>query len=101
MLTKPYLVALNRTGVIQLQANNLTTAEAAYREAQALLVKLGGKPDSERSILLNGLGEIAWRKGNYRKADSLFHAVLQPYESDGRDHDRYFAAALKDRRAHV
>ncbi len=91
-----YLIALNRAGVIQSQADNLTAAEASFHEAQAVLAGLTIKPDPERSILLNGLGEIAWRKGNYRTADSLFQTVIRPYETEGKSRDRYFAAAMNN-----
>lgn len=51
-------------------------------------------PESEQCILINGLGELAWRKGNYHQADSLFQVVLLPYQAQGKVRDRYMAAAL-------
>jgi len=89
-----YLVTLNRAGVIQSRANNLVAAEAAFREALSVLSELNPMPESEQCILINGLGELAWRKGNYHQADSLFQVVLLPYQAQGKVRDRYMAAAL-------
>lgn len=91
-----YLSVLNRTGLVREQADQLAEAEAAYLEARRLAAKLPSVPDAEKSVLQNGLGEIAMRKGNYVRADSLFQAVLAPYETTGKSRDRYYAGALNN-----
>ena len=91
-----YLVVLTRTGIIQSQAGNLAATEAAFREANTLKSKLNDIPETERVILTSGLGEVEWRKGNYKKADSLYQSVLQPYETGLKAKDRYYAAALNN-----
>ncbi len=89
-----YLSVLNRTGLVREQADQFAEAEAAFTEARRLAARLPVVPDAERSVLLNGLGEIAMKKGNYARADSMFQAVLGPYEAGGKSRDRYYSASL-------
>ncbi len=89
-----YLVVLNRTGVVQLQTNQVSAAEATLREASQLLAKLPLVSDAEKYLLINGLGEVAWRKGNFRAADSLYQVVIGSYETGNRSRDGYYANAL-------
>lgn len=91
-----YFVTLNRVGVVQTQAENLKAAAAAFGEAQALLPTLHNVSPSERSIMLNGLGELAARSGQFRRADSLYMEVVRPHEAQGKSPDRHYARALNN-----
>ncbi len=90
-----YLSVLNLTGEVQLQAGQLAPAEAAFREALILWNKLPARPDDPHTVMINGLGEVAWRKGQYRRADSLFLDVLKPYDG-GKAKDRNYTVALNN-----
>ncbi len=91
-----YFITLNRLGIVELQADNLPAARTAFAEAQSLLPKLANVPPSERSVLLNGLGELAAKSGNYRRADSLYMEVIHQHEAQGKSLDRYYARALNN-----
>jgi CHAT domain-containing protein len=88
-----YRRALIRQGVILVQAGQWQAAQSKLDEASR---DSGSLPPADRSALLNALGEVAWRNGKYRKADSLYNAVLHPYESEGKVTDRYYAMALNN-----
>lgn len=88
-----YRRALIREGVTLVQAGQWQAAQSKLDEASRDIKSL---PPAEQSTLLNALGEVAWRNGKYRKADSLYSAVLFPYESEGKTTDRYYAMALNN-----
>jgi CHAT domain-containing protein len=88
-----YRRALIRQGVIQVLASQWPAAEKTFDEVSKNLASL---PAAEQSMLLNGMGEVAWRNGKYRRADSLYSAVQRPYESEGKTPDRYYAMALNN-----
>lgn len=88
-----YRRALIRLGVTLVQAGQWQAAQSKLDEASRDIRSL---PPAEQSILLNALGEVAWRNGKYRKADSLYNSVLLPYESEGKTADRYYATALNN-----
>lgn len=88
-----YKRARIRRGVILAQAGQWQQAQSILVEASRDMKSLS---PAEQSILLNALGEVAWRNGNYRQADSLYSAVLRPYEAEGKTPDRYYATALNN-----
>lgn len=91
-----YFVTLIRLGEVETQADKLPAAAAAFGEASVLLPSLRNVPPSERSILLNGLGELAAKSGDFRKADSLYMEVIRPHDAQGKSPDRHYARALND-----
>jgi tetratricopeptide (TPR) repeat protein len=89
-----YLVVLNRMGIVELQADHLQAAADAFGQSNKLLPTLSGVSAAERSILLNGQGELALKLGSYRKADSLYNKVIAMYEGQAKSPDRYYGVAL-------
>lgn len=91
-----YLAVLNRTGLVRDYLDQIPEAEAAFLQAKQLASELPAVPESESALMMNGLGEIALRKGHYAKADSIFQAMIAPYDAAGRSQDRYYAVALNN-----
>ncbi|MBL7851269.1 MAG: tetratricopeptide repeat protein, partial [Cyclobacteriaceae bacterium] len=88
-----YRRAQIRMGATLIQAGKWQAAQSTLEEVSRTMTTL---PPAEQSSLLNSLGEVAWRNGRYRRADSLYNAVLYPYEKEGKTPDRYYATALNN-----
>jgi len=91
-----YLAVLNRTGLVYDMMDQFPEAESAFLGAKQLASELPAVPESEYALMQNGLGEIALRKGKYAEADSLYQAMITPYDAGGRSQDRYYAVALNN-----
>lgn len=91
-----YFITLNRKGVVEAQQEHIQQAAAAFAEARALLPSLHNVPPSERSILMNGQGELAAELGQYARADTLYMEVIASHDSQGKSPDRYYARALNN-----
>ena len=93
---RTYVKVLNKTGMVQMLTGNLVEAQTAFDESSRLLSKMQDKPEEESMTTTTGIGEVALRKGNYRKADSIYMSVIKPYETGIKPQDRFYSLAMNN-----
>ncbi|MDZ4715384.1 MAG: tetratricopeptide repeat protein [Cytophagales bacterium] len=91
-----FLTAWNKLGTVFTQAGELTKAQSAFKEAALRMEALPRRPEKEWIIMTSGLAEIELRMGNYGKSDSLYAAVIKPYDAGTRLVDIYYSKALNN-----